>query len=277
MLRRMLVLLGETPASSTARTHAFRLAKAADAALAGLAGVDLAAIEAPMPGRAGGTAFKVRLEEQLKRQATDIRERLHETFAQECERHAVPFEWLSFEGDPLAALYLATESCDLVITGHDTGFEGNIREQLAHALAKLLITTPRPVIVCGDEPGPGDGVLIAYDGSVASMRAVQMFVLLGLGEGRRLYLTSVDAEQELAARRVVGAAAYLRVHGYDVETIPIATRASPAEVIAIEVASRKIGTLVMGAYGHRGVREFLFGSTTQALAEAPPCALFLYH
>jgi nucleotide-binding universal stress UspA family protein len=33
----------------------------------------------------------------------------------------------------------------------------------------------------------------------------------------------------------------------------------------------------MGAYGHRGFRQFLFGSTTSTLIEKPPCAFFLYH
>lgn len=277
MLMRLLVLLGETPSSVAARAHAFRLASDLDAGLAGLAGVDLAAIEAPMPGALGATAFKVRLEQQLKQQAGDLRTRLHEAFERECKTHGVPFEWLSFDGDPLGALYLATESRDLVLTGHDTGFEGNIHDQLPETLAKLLMTTPRPVIVCGDEPAPGDEFLIAYDGSVAAMRAVQMFVLLGLGAGRRIHVTSIDADQELAARRASGAAGYLRSHGYEVESVPIATRVAPSEVVAIEVADRKVGTLVMGAYGHRGFREALFGSTTSTVVSNPPCALFLYH
>jgi nucleotide-binding universal stress UspA family protein len=230
-----------------------------------------------MPGRAGAGAFKVRLEQQLKQQAGDIRTRLHAVFEQECKEHSVPFEWLSFDGDPLGTLHLATECRDLVVTGHDTGFEGKIHEQLSQTLAKLLATTPRPVVVCGDAPGPGEDILVAYDGSVPAMRAVQMFALLGLGRERRVYVTSVDAEQELAARRATGAASYLRSHGYDVDAIPITSRVSPNEVIVLEVAERKIGTLVMGAYGHRGWREFLFGSTTVNLTENPPCALFLYH
>ena len=54
-------------------------------------------------------------------------------------------------------------------------------------------------------------------------------------------------------------------------------RMRPAEVLKSEIANRKTRTLVMGAYGHRGFRERLFGSTTRALVENPPCALFLYH
>lgn len=53
MLKRILLLLGETPSSVVARQYAFRLAQETDAELAGLAGVDLTYIEAPMPGRVG--------------------------------------------------------------------------------------------------------------------------------------------------------------------------------------------------------------------------------
>lgn len=64
MLMRLLVLLGETPSSVAARAYAFRLARDLDAGLAGLAGGgDLTAIEAPVPGAIGATAFKVRLEQ----------------------------------------------------------------------------------------------------------------------------------------------------------------------------------------------------------------------
>ena len=277
MLKRILVLLGETPSSASARQYAFRLAQRAEAEVAGLAGIDLSYIEAPMPGAIGTTAYKVRLEEQLKKQADDIRHRLHEVFELECRAHGVPFEWLSFEGDPIETLCLATETRDLVITGHDTAFRGNVHEQLSEILAKLLLMTPRPVIICPDDISTADEILIAYDGSVPAMRAVQLFTLLGVGQGKRIHVTSIDASQELAARRTGGAAGYLRSHGYEIEANPIASRVHPAEVLSIEIADRKIGTLVMGAYGHRGFREFLFGSTTSTLVENPPCALFVYH
>lgn len=277
MLKRMLVLMGETRASVTARRYAFRLARQSGAEVTGLDGVDLVAIEAPMPGALGAGAFRVRLQEQLKQQAQGMRARLHETFEQECRDNHVNFEWLSFDGDPLAALLLATETRDLVLTGHDTGFEGNIRDQLPEMLAKLLVVAPRPVIVCGDEAGPGRDVLVAYDGSLPAMRALQMFVLLGLAAGQRIHVTAIGPDQELAVRRASGAASFLRNHGHAPEVVPITTRVAPEDVLAIEVADRKIGTMVMGAYGHRGLREALFGSSTSAIVSAPPCALFLYH
>lgn len=277
MLKRILLLLGETPASVSARTYAFTLAQQTGAGLSGLAGIDLSFIEARMPGVAGGTAWKFRLEEQLRKQADDVRRCLRDAFEQECTAHNMAFDWLSFEGDPIKTLHMAAETRDLIITGHDTAFHGNIREQLPEMISQLLLKTPRPVIACPAELANSNEILIAYDGSLPSMRAVQLFTLLGIGQDKRIYVTSIDASQELAARRTSGATGYLRNHGYQVEANPIASDIHPSEVLRIEIADRKINMLVMGAYGHRGFRELLFGSTTTALVEDPRCSLFIYH
>jgi nucleotide-binding universal stress UspA family protein len=177
---------------------------------------------------------------------------------------------LRFEGDPIDALHLASEFCDLVVTGHDTHFHGRVREQLPDMLAKLLLITPRPVLVCGNAAPDGQDVLIAYDGSLPAMRAVQVFALLGLRSGQRVHITAIHSDKGQAARQLSGAVHYLRGHGYDVETNLIGTTVHPADVLRIEVADRKIGTVVMGVYGHRGLRERLFGSTTTQLAETRP-------
>ena len=189
----------------------------------------------------------------------------------------MPLGWLAFEGDPLTSLYLATETRDLVIAGHDTAFHGKLREVLPEMLAQLIMSSPRPTILCPDKPSAGRDILIAYDGSLPSMRAVQIFALLGISAGSCIVVTAVDVDQELAARKANGAAAYLESHDLNVVTNPITTRAAPAEVIRAEVADRDIGTIVMGAYGHKGWREIFFGSTTRSLAEDPPAALFIYH
>ena len=191
--------------------------------------------------------------------------------------HNARFEFLSFEGDPVRTLYLASEDRDLLIAGHDTAFRGNIREQVSGVLAKLLLLTPRPVIICPDAWVRTGSIMIAYDGSVAAMRALQLFTLLGIGVGKAIRIVSIDENHELAARQCAGAASFLRVHGLNVDASPIVTRVHPSEVLTIEANERQAEMLVLGAYGQRGFREFFFGSTTSKLLEDPPCALFLYH
>lgn len=273
----ILLLLGETTSSVSARAYAEALAQKTGAQLAGLAGIDLSFIEARMPGAIGGTAYKVRLEEQLRKQADDVRQRVRDAYERECAAHNVAFEWLSFEGDPIKTIKMAAETRDLIITGYDTAFHGNIGDQLPEMISTLLLMTPRPLIFCPDALPSGDDIMVAYDGSLPCMRAIQLFALLRLWQESRIHVTSIDTNRELAETRTALAAIYLRKHGYHVEENPIGSAVHPSQVLRTEIADRKIGTIVMGAYGHRGLREFLFGSTTTSLVEEPASALFIYH
>lgn len=276
MLRRILLLLGETPAGSAARRYAFRLARADNSELMGIAGVDLAYIDAPMVGGIG-TAYRWQASQELKRQAKQTSARLRDAYETECKANNVTFEWQNFEGDPVGALQSASERSDLIIMGHDTGFRGNIRERLPDTIEALCRMSPRPLIISGDEDHVDADILIAYDASPPAMRALQLFTLLDLWPRRRVCVVAIGTEKTVVDRIPIGAAQYLRGRGYDVDTASIATRVHPADVLKIEVADRKIGTLVMGVYGHSGLSERLFGSTTTRLLEEPPCALFVSH
>lgn len=277
MLKRILVLLGETSSSENARDYAFRLAHDTGAELAGLAGIDLSYIEVPMPGALGATAYKAKLEEELRTQADETHERIHQAFERECRERNMPLNWLSFEGDPAKHLNLAAETHDLIVTGHDTAYHDDIREQLPETLSNLLLATPRPVVLCPDERRHGTDVLIAYDGSPPAMRAVQLFALLGFRRQSRVHVTCIGASHETAVRSTHSAADYLKSHDYQVEALPVQSSLHPSEILRSQVADRNIGTLVMGAYGRRGLQRLLFGSTTKPLVQEPPCPLFLYH
>ena len=276
MLKRILTLLGETPSSSVARTLSYRLGRQWGAEITGLAGIDVAYIDAPEPVPPGGMEFKVKLEQELKKQAAATRHRLHELYEAECKSEGLQFEWLSFDGDPVSILQFASETRDLIVTGHDTAFYGKMREDLPAMLAQLLQDTPRPVMVCPDALPGGEETLIAYDGSLPAMRAVQLFALLGIGVNKLVHAVSIDPDQEQAVRRSNAVASYLRSHGHVVEVRPVVSRNHPAEILNGEIERLRAGALVMGAYGHRGWREYLFGSTTAALVEQPRCALFIY-
>lgn len=277
MLRRVLVLLGESEPAVAARNYAFRMARGLDVELTGLAGIDPAALHVPNLARAGAAGIQVQIERELREQAESFRQRLRETYQRECAARGVPFEWQSFEGDPDEALNLAVETRDIVITGHDTSFQPRAEQALPETLSRLLSATPRPFIVCGPHVPEQGGVVVAYDGSVPAMRALQMFALVGLAEGQDIRVLSVDPEAEQAERSAEGAVSYLRSHGFSADAVAVASRSNPAEVVQAEVVNLGARTLVMGSYGRRGWRQMLFGSTTGKLVENPPCALFVYH
>lgn len=277
MLKRILVLLGETPSSIAARHYALSLTQQCGAVVAGLTGIDLSYIEGVMPGGLGAASHATRLQHKLKEQADEARLRLNESFQAECRAQSLESESLSFQGDPLDALASAAETHDLLVTGHDTAFRGNVREQLSEMISRILAITPRPMIVCPDTLTPTTDIMIAYDSSFTATRAVQLFALFGVALDRVIQVISIDTSEKLASKTTARAAKYLRSHGYRVDEIPIATHARVADALRSEILDRRIRMTVMGAYGNRGLRQRLFGSTTSTLVAHPPCALFLYH
>lgn len=278
MLKQILVLMGDTPSSKAARDYACQLGRTTGAGLTGIAGVDLAFIEAPMAGGIGTMAYKRELEQTLKSQAASLKTQLHDSFETECRDRGVEFSWLAFEGEPVPLLNEAAETRDLLVTGYDTAFRGGIREAHSETLSELCRLMPRPVMIAPEALSPhAADILVAYDGSAASMRTLQMFALLGIGRGRRVHVVAIDYDEPRAVRHAAAAAAYLKAHDFETVAVPVASYGVPAEILRRQVVERNIGLLVMGAYGSRGWAEFLFGSTTRELTGNPPCMLFLYH
>lgn len=276
MIRNLLLLLGESAAGTAAAAYARRLALAQGASITSLAGVDLSFIEAPMLGTIGAAAYHARMESGLRAQAEEAQGTLTAAFEADCARDGIAMRPLSFEGDPAAQAAATSATCDLVIAGHDVTFRGTGSERNSDTLSALLQATPRPVVVCPDAVPPEGAVLVAYDGSLPAMRALQLFVLTGCWQGRRVTVLSVDAEADAAARVAADAQAFLTLHGYEVTTKAVTSGVSPAEVIDLQLAEG-YELLVMGAYGRRGLKEFIFGSTTETVLGSPPTCLFLYH
>ncbi|WP_158668894.1 universal stress protein [Bradyrhizobium guangdongense] len=274
---RVLLLLGETESSLCARELAFDLARSGGALVTGLSGIDLSSLTVPMIGGIGASAYQVKLEEIRGRQARENDARIHASYGEACDARGLEFSWLSFEGDAPEVFRAACETRDLIVTGHDTTFSVDRPASLPELLSNLLLLSPRPIVVCGVEYRRPSDVLVAYDGSLPAMRALQMYVLLGLWREARVHVTSIATESELATRRAHAAAEFLRGHDVDCTIVPIEATVDPSEAIRIEVIDRNIGLLVMGAFGHRGWSNALFGSTTRRLAERPPCPLFLFH
>lgn len=276
MMRNLLLLLGESPAGAVANAYARGLARRGDVSLTALAGIVLSYIEAPMLGTIGGAAYHARMESGLQTEAERASNTLTEAFARDCAREGIPAAQLAFKGDPFDQVTAASALCDLIVAGHDVTFRGTGSERNSDTLSQLLHAAPRPVLVCPDVAPAGGDVLVAYDGSLPAMRALQLFVLLGCWADRRITVVSVDTQSETAERLATDAQTYLSRHGYAVSTRPITSGAHPSEVIDSHVVDG-FELLVMGAYGRRGLKEFIFGSTTQTVVGLPKTCIFLYH
>lgn len=147
----------------------------------------------------------------------------------------------------------------------------------------ILFGSGRPVVIYPETADitPGDGfarVAIAWDGSRAAARAVAdaLPILIQAGEVR--IFTALGDKPQAVKGTAAELQRHLRRHGVDAV---IDERLDHDRAIggrlAEYVAEVEPQLLVMGAYGHARLREFVLGGATEAVLEAPPCPVLLSH
>ncbi|MSU88773.1 hypothetical protein GE300_03945 [Rhodobacteraceae bacterium 2CG4] len=122
--------------------------------------------------------------------------------------------------------------------------------------------------------------LIAWNATPEGGRAVRAALPLLQTAGRVVVLL-VDPEPGTRGHGAdpgVDLAFYLGHHGISAEILKVPSEGKPVEeVLARQAREQGADLLVMGAYGHSRLRERIFGGTTHAILEQPPCPVLLAH
>jgi nucleotide-binding universal stress UspA family protein len=130
------------------------------------------------------------------------------------------------------------------------------------------------VPLAGMKEGAFSKVTVAWNGTREAARAA-FDALPFITEAEETTVLTVDAGTELAASASQLAAALSR-HGCNASVSELSSNGRPvADVIAAQVNMSAADLLVMGAYGHSRLREFLFGGVTKSLLESMPVATFM--
>lgn len=181
------------------------------------------------------------------------------------------------EGDAIDAIVAASDIHDLIVMGRDATFHAEPHGKVSQIIERLLRQNPRPLVVVPEGKETAGRILVAYDGSVPAMRALQMFCLLGIAGKSEVTIASIHAQRATAEELGRRAVQYLNAHAIGAQARVVETDAEPAGVL-IELASELDARfIVMGAYGRRGWREYILGSTTDKLLGASNSPLFIHH
>ena len=123
-----------------------------------------------------------------------------------------------------------------------------------------------------------DVVAVAWDFSRPAARAVADALPL-LEKAKKVHVLTVANEKVIELRRpTTEFAKYLGRHGVDVvlDTVDAADRRI-GDILESYVTSCNADMLVMGAYGHSRIREFILGGATKSMLSRPPLPIFLSH
>jgi nucleotide-binding universal stress UspA family protein len=122
-----------------------------------------------------------------------------------------------------------------------------------------------------------DTVIVAWDFSRAATRAMADAMPI-LEKAKRVCVLTVTKEKAIDTRRS-GAelAKHLARHGADVVLDEVDAKRGISEVFEAHVTYRNADLLVMGAYGHSRLREFVLGGATKSMLTHPPVPIFMSH
>jgi len=163
-------------------------------------------------------------------------------------------------------------SVDLILAAQPRAPGGESGE-----IDSLLYDSGRPLLVLPHGRACPDGfrrILVGWNGTKQSARAV-FDALPFLQAAEAVELLVVDKnENDVEIGRTITET--LKRHGVKVQRVSEPASQLPVEeVLANRVATTDADLLVLGAYSHSWLREFLFGGVTQHILRSCPVATFL--
>jgi nucleotide-binding universal stress UspA family protein len=161
----------------------------------------------------------------------------------------------------------------LLVMGKQGEAGGSLGQHVGSHLESVIRTMHRPILVTPPDFTAPRSAMLAFDGSATTRKGVEMLATSPLFRGMPIHLVMVGSRTGEAVAHVERARQVLLDAGFTV----------PAEIRAGEVgpalhayqAEHGIDLLVMGAYGHSRIRQFLVGSTTTGVLRTTHTPLLL--
>ncbi len=277
MLGSILIGLDGSPYSKNAVELAISWAKPTQATIAAIVVLDEPPITQGEVVPVGGSSFKAHRDAMRMVEAQQKIEGFLEEFEKRCNKGGVSCKTIRESGPPSEEILKAAGEFDVIVLGQKTFFHFETDKAPCDTLVKVVRHSPRPVIAVPDTPVVGNSILVAYDDSLQASRALQMLQLVDLHKKTPVHILSIHKHLDEARAQTEKAAQFLRYHGIEPHTHPLASTTNPGELILQHAQQLHAGLLVMGAYGRPFLSEFFFGSATRTFLAERKIHLFLYH
>jgi nucleotide-binding universal stress UspA family protein len=275
MVRSILIPLDGSPHSDAAIDLGLEWARRVGSRVIGLGIVDEPAIVRREPVPLGAFSFKEE-RDRIRRADAQLQVRAFlKSFADRCVLTGVAATTLEVVGSPASSIIREAQRADVILMARETHFAFETQDQPDAILGSIVRKSPRPVVVVPPVRRGGEGVLVAYGGGREVARALQTFLLLGLGGSETMHLVSVQREGWEASELANLAADYLSSHNLVYRLHPMTADRAPADAILDQVSVLRPRFLVMGAQGHHPVRDLFVTSVTRAVLHESPVPVFI--
>jgi nucleotide-binding universal stress UspA family protein len=248
--------------------------------------VDAAAMAAAMATDGSGAAMVGGLVERIDEEATRREDTARQRFERFCEREQLAIEdtpagqqsptaqWLRQTGDEAYWVREYGRAADLLVIGHPADDQGVSIDTIEAA----LVGTGRPVLIVPDNPLASlpETIVIAWKAAPEAARAVTAAMPL-LSRSKRILIVTVAEEPGLSDEEGARLMTALGWHGLNVSTRHLRPDRLGAADTLLAAAAEEGALVVMGAYGHSRLREWVFGGFTEHVLRRAAVPVLMMH
>ena len=277
MIKTILIPVDGSANSATAVDYGIYIAPKLEATLTGLHVIDVYLIQGPLMTDISATVgmppydgFFEAVETSLKEKADAVLK----NFEDRCRTAGISCLTKKNIGKISDTIIEEAENADLVLMAkkgeHFHLKEGGLLGSVAEAVIRR---SGKPVIVIPESFREIESIGLAYDGSAPARKALEL--CLNISEKSKWPITvliiSADAQKAVDLSAQVEEMAQKNLA--DCEVIISAGR--EADEILKFIAEGAVELMVMGAYGHNRLRQWLLGSTTSHIIHKSPIPVLL--
>jgi nucleotide-binding universal stress UspA family protein len=273
MIKRILVALSGTPYTRAAIQHALELARDHEADVTGVTDINLAKVAnvGPVPMGAGAAAHDL-MEHRLAATQEQVDEAIA-NFEAACAEAGRTARVVREHGNPYDTLISVWRYHDLVVAGLRGLFEYGVLHEPDDVLIRLIAKGVRPILAVARHHRPIRRVLVAYNGSMESAKALKRFVQVRLWPEITMRIACFDGPKDEAEELLADAAEYCRAHGHEVETQHV--QGPPRERLLEHAAEWQADLIVMGSTSRARIFQHLLGDTALHALRHAEIPLFL--
>ncbi len=287
MIKTILVPATGSDTDNAVFTSALAAARAFDAHLEFLhVRVDPTAMVATMATDGGGPTMVTGLVAKIDEEATQREAKAKALFEGFCEREQLAIaeapidrpgpsaQWLREVGDEAYWIAEHGRAADLLLVGRPLEDQGVSIDTIESA----LLRSGRPVLIAPAAPLAElpETVVIAWKAAPEAARAVTAAMPL-LAKAKQVVIVTVAEEEGLSDEEGARLMNSLSWHGLKVSTRHLRPDRLGAADTLLNVAAEEGALVVMGAYGHSRLREWIFGGFTERVLRGAPVPVLMMH
>jgi nucleotide-binding universal stress UspA family protein len=176
-------------------------------------------------------------------------------------------------GDIVETVAEVEPEASLILIGKRGEAADFAKGHLGSNLERIVRASRKPVFVAARAFRPILRVLVAFDGGVSALKAIDHIARDPLFQGLSVHVVTVGIATPEVTRALENAKAMLAAEGIDAETS--VQPGQPETALGKLVDEAGYDMLVMGAYGHSRIRSLIIGSTTTEMMRSCKVSVLL--